>query len=112
MSNVVGTLSEPEFDLFQVCTELDNHYSMNDKDLAEFIIDLAQKHADLEVRTTSIYIFRLFWTFRKKLKAKKTQAKKNSSKLFKNSIIYQLKTDFLLKKVLKLIYFARKFAET
>ena len=57
MSNVVGTLSEPEFDLFQVCTELDNHYSMNDKDLAEFIIDLAQKHADLEVRTTSIYIF-------------------------------------------------------
>jgi len=28
----------------KVCTELDNHYSMNDKDLAEFIIDLAEKH--------------------------------------------------------------------
>ena len=25
----------------KVCTELDNHYNMNDKDLAEFIIDLA-----------------------------------------------------------------------
>lgn len=28
----------------KVCTELDNHYNMNDKDLAEFIIDLAGKH--------------------------------------------------------------------
>lgn len=28
----------------KVCTELDNHYSMNDKDLAEFIIDLAEKN--------------------------------------------------------------------
>ena len=28
----------------KVCTELDNHYSMNDKDLAEFIIDLANKN--------------------------------------------------------------------
>ena len=28
----------------KVCTELDNHYSMNDKDLAEFIIDLATKN--------------------------------------------------------------------
>ena len=62
---------------------------------------------------------RLFWTFRKKLKAKKTQAEKNSSKFsqnssksIKNSIICQLKTDFLLKKVLKLIYFAQKFAQT
>jgi len=50
----------------------------------------------------------------KKLKPKKTQAnfQKNSSKSFKNSIICQLKTDFLLKKVLKLIYFAQKFAQT
>lgn len=24
----------------KICTELDNHYNMNDKDLAEFIIDL------------------------------------------------------------------------
>ena len=60
MSNVIRTLPEPKFDLFQVCTELDNHYSMNDKDLAEFIIDLAQKHADLEVRTTSTCQFTYF----------------------------------------------------
>jgi ATP-dependent RNA helicase DHX8/PRP22 len=32
----------------KVCTELDNHYSMNDKDLAEFIIDLAEKHKTQE----------------------------------------------------------------
>jgi len=31
----------------KVCTELDNHYSMNDKDLAEFIIDLATKNPTL-----------------------------------------------------------------
>ena len=31
----------------KVCTELDNHYSMNDKDLAEFIIDLANKSKTL-----------------------------------------------------------------
>ena len=37
---------------------------------------------------------------------------KNSSKSFKKSIICQLKTDFLLIKVPKLIYFAQKFAET
>ncbi len=30
----------------KVCTELDNHYSMNDKDLAEFIIDLADKNPE------------------------------------------------------------------
>ena len=53
----------------------------------------------------------------KKTQGQKTQAgkklehifKKNSSKSFKNSIICQLKTDFLLKKVLKLIHFAQKF---
>lgn len=27
----------------KVCTELDNHMNMNDKDLAEFIISLAKK---------------------------------------------------------------------
>ena len=27
----------------KVCSELENHYNMNDKDLAEFIIDLAEK---------------------------------------------------------------------
>jgi len=32
----------------KVCTELDNHYSMNDKDLAEFIIDLAEKNKTQE----------------------------------------------------------------
>ena len=32
----------------KVCTELDNHYSMNDKDLAEFIIDLAEKNPNAE----------------------------------------------------------------
>ena len=31
----------------KVCTELDNHYSMNDKDLAEFIIELANKNKTL-----------------------------------------------------------------
>jgi len=46
-----------------------------------------------------------FWTFRKKLKAKKSQAKKNSSKFsknssksFTNSIICQVKTDFFAQK--------------
>ncbi|KAI0219876.1 ATP-dependent RNA helicase DHX8 [Lamellibrachia satsuma] len=28
----------------KVCTELDNHLGLNDKDLAEFIIHLAEKH--------------------------------------------------------------------
>ena len=28
----------------KVCTELDNHYSLNDKDLAEFLIHLAEKN--------------------------------------------------------------------
>ena len=54
---------------------------MNDKDLAEFIIDLAQKHADLEVRTTSIHIFRLFFGHFEKNSSKFS---KNSSKSLKN----------------------------
>ena len=50
----------------------------------------------------------------KKLKPKKNSSEfsKNSSKSFKNSIICQLKTDILLNKVLKLIYFAQKIAQT
>lgn len=28
----------------KICTELDNHYNMNDKDLAEFIIDLVNTY--------------------------------------------------------------------
>ena len=32
----------------KICTELDNHYNMNDKDLAEFIIDLAEKNSNLD----------------------------------------------------------------
>ena len=32
----------------RVCTELENHININDKDLAEFIIALAVKHASLE----------------------------------------------------------------
>ena len=28
--------------------ELENHYEMNDKDLAEFIIHLAEEHKDFE----------------------------------------------------------------
>ena len=28
----------------KVCTELENHLGLNDKDLAEFIIDLAEKN--------------------------------------------------------------------
>ncbi len=32
----------------KICTELDNHYNMNDKDLAEFIIDLAEKNSSLD----------------------------------------------------------------
>ena len=32
----------------KVCTELDNHYNMNDKDLAEFIIDLAEKNPSFD----------------------------------------------------------------
>ena len=60
-----------------------------------------------------------FWTSKKIQGRKNSSRKKNSSKFsksssksFKNSIICQLKTDFLLKKVLKLIYFAQKFAQT
>uniref|UniRef100_A0A182N920 RNA helicase n=1 Tax=Anopheles dirus TaxID=7168 RepID=A0A182N920_9DIPT len=32
----------------KICTELENHLGLNDKDLAEFIIDLAHKHPNLE----------------------------------------------------------------
>ena len=32
----------------KVCTELDNHYNLNDKDLAEFLIDLAGKNDTFE----------------------------------------------------------------
>lgn len=32
----------------KICTELDNHLGMNDKDLAEFIIDLAGKHTKFD----------------------------------------------------------------
>ena len=32
----------------KICTELDNHYSLNDKDLAEFIIDSADKNPKLD----------------------------------------------------------------
>ena len=28
----------------KICTELDNHFGLNDKDLAEFIINLAESH--------------------------------------------------------------------
>ena len=31
----------------KVCTELDNHLGLNDKDLAEFVINLAKKHKNL-----------------------------------------------------------------
>jgi len=32
----------------KVCTELDNHLGMNEKTLAEFIIDLADKHKNMD----------------------------------------------------------------
>ena len=32
----------------KICTELENHLGINDKDLAEFIIALADKHPKLE----------------------------------------------------------------
>ena len=32
----------------KVCTELENHYEINDKDLAEFIIDIHKKHPEFE----------------------------------------------------------------
>ena len=48
-----------------------------------------------------------FWTFQKKLKAKKKL--KQIIQILNN---LPTKTDFLLKKVLKLIYFAQKFAQT
>lgn len=32
----------------KICTELDNHLGMNDKDLAEFIIDLAEKNTTFD----------------------------------------------------------------
>ena len=33
----------------KVCTELDNHLGMNEKTLAEFIIDLAEKHKNMDM---------------------------------------------------------------
>ena len=45
-----------------------------------------------------------FGLFEKNSRQKKLRPKKNSSKSFQNSIICQLKTYFLLKKVLKMIY--------
>lgn len=38
----------------KVCTELDNHLGLNDKDLAEFIIDLARKNHTLEKFKTAL----------------------------------------------------------
>jgi len=38
----------------KICTELDNHYSLNDKDLAEFIIDLAEKNSELTAFTKAL----------------------------------------------------------
>ncbi|VVC96617.1 unnamed protein product [Leptidea sinapis] len=32
----------------KICTELDNHLGLNDKDLAEFIIDLSEKHPNFD----------------------------------------------------------------
>ena len=32
----------------KICTELENHLGINDKDLAEFIIALAEKYSSLE----------------------------------------------------------------
>ena len=32
----------------KVCTELDNHLGMNEKTLAEFVIDLADKHKNVD----------------------------------------------------------------
>ena len=32
----------------KVCTELENHYEINDKDLAEFIIEIADKHPEFD----------------------------------------------------------------
>ncbi|CAH0746915.1 unnamed protein product [Bemisia tabaci] len=32
----------------KICSELENHFGLNDKDLAEFIIDLADKNSDLK----------------------------------------------------------------
>lgn len=32
----------------KICTELENHLGINDKDLAEFIIALATKHSSFE----------------------------------------------------------------
>jgi len=55
-----------------------------------------------------------FLDISKKTQGQKNLSKfsKNSSKSFKNSIICQLKTDFFLQKVPKLVYFAQKFAQT
>lgn len=38
----------------KICTELENHLGINDKDLAEFIIALADKHPTLEKFKTSL----------------------------------------------------------
>jgi len=38
----------------KVCTELDNHLSLNDKDLAEYIIHLAEKHPTYEAFYSAI----------------------------------------------------------
>lgn len=50
MTDVSEDLSKLEYLslVSKVCTELDNHYDLNDKDLAEFIIHLAEKNNTFE----------------------------------------------------------------
>ena len=38
----------------KVCTELENHLGLNDKDLAEFIIDLAEKNDTFDKFKTAL----------------------------------------------------------
>uniref|UniRef100_G1PYR3 Uncharacterized protein n=1 Tax=Myotis lucifugus TaxID=59463 RepID=G1PYR3_MYOLU len=38
----------------KVCTELDNHLGINDKDLAEFVISLAEKNTTFDTFKTSL----------------------------------------------------------
>ncbi|ETE65217.1 ATP-dependent RNA helicase DHX8, partial [Ophiophagus hannah] len=38
----------------KVCTELDNHLGINDKDLAEFVISLAERNTNFDTFKTAL----------------------------------------------------------
>lgn len=56
MNDILGDLEKLErlSLVSKVCTELENHLGLNDKDLAEFIIDLAEKNDTFDTFKTAL----------------------------------------------------------